>query len=394
MSTKLPPKSYFDLAPLESGGVIARSGFIFQDHVAAKYCIHMLQDDELIEVWCETLDDITLVRNNGGQYEFEFVQAKSNEFDHFWSVAELCKRDKKTVNPELKTKVQKKTEVGKSILEKLLDNERGIEPCKFRLVTSLPVNDDLKVLTLALSSPIRTPQNEDISKLCHLITEKISDFKSPKGSDISSWLLRTVWEICYSTQALQNANLLALRKIGSDLGYFLAEDQWDELYKKILQKVQDAGSSKWEVDPEAKRLKKNDFLIWIKKMLYNAQHPGVAGKGEQLSEKMKLAEIPDDTIENAQLQRRFYRSRTINPSYLDLSRREEIEMNTQAHLHSLVSRLDSGQLDVSGIEFHTICLNLIQELQNDMGDISLAFLQGFMYSLADRCVHRFTKVAI
>ncbi|WP_439370882.1 dsDNA nuclease domain-containing protein [Bradyrhizobium sp. DASA03120] len=54
--------SIFDLVPLEHGGPIARAGFLYQDHVAAKYCIEMLLDPALEQVWCETLDDITLIR--------------------------------------------------------------------------------------------------------------------------------------------------------------------------------------------------------------------------------------------------------------------------------------------------------------------------------------------
>lgn len=54
--------SIFDLVPLEHGGPIARAGFLYQDHIAAKYCVEMLRDPALEEVWCETLDDITLLR--------------------------------------------------------------------------------------------------------------------------------------------------------------------------------------------------------------------------------------------------------------------------------------------------------------------------------------------
>ncbi|MEM6433297.1 MAG: dsDNA nuclease domain-containing protein, partial [Cyanobacteria bacterium P01_D01_bin.115] len=115
MTPVSPRPSYRDLPPLERGGEINRNGLEFQDHVAAGYCIDMLSGSSLVEVWCETLDDITLVWCKDDCEEFEFVQAKSNSLNHLWSVAELCKRDKKKGKPSL----------GSSIFEKLIANERG-----------------------------------------------------------------------------------------------------------------------------------------------------------------------------------------------------------------------------------------------------------------------------
>jgi hypothetical protein len=380
-----PLPSYRDITPLESGGVIARNGFEFQDHVAAGYCIDMIQGNTLTEVWCESLDDITLIHINGGQEEFEFVQAKNNEFGHFWSVAELCKRDKKC----------KASATGSSILEKSLAYERGSEPCRFRMVTSLPVNDELKVLTFPLDSPRRTLSDGDFTKLCDQVSKKIPDYRSPNGSDTSSWLFRAVWDVRHSSEALENDNCLKLRRIGSNLGIVLAEDQWDELYKKILRKVQEAGKAKWEVEPESKKLKQSELLIWVKDLASKAQHPGIGGKGKQLREKMEIAGIPSDSINTAQEQRRSYRNQALTPGYMDLSRKQDIEMETQAHLHQLISKLDAGLLSDTGVEFHNRCLECLNEFRLDkQGEVSLSFLQGYMYSLADRCVHRFTKVAI
>ena len=77
-----------ELPPLEEGGTEARKGFHFQDHVAAALCIDMLDDPSLLEVWCETQDDITLIwrlaqaatkadRNDVSSDErVEFVQVK------------------------------------------------------------------------------------------------------------------------------------------------------------------------------------------------------------------------------------------------------------------------------------------------------------------------------
>jgi Cap4 dsDNA endonuclease len=378
--------SYHDLVPLESGGVIARSGFDFQDHVSAGYCLDMLACEELLAVWCETLDDITLVWRKDSQEKFEFVQVKNNKFSHFWSVAELCKPGK--------GKSGEATISGSgSILEKSLAHEQGAERCSFRLVTSLPVNDDLQILTLPLSSPKRKETDPDFTKLCKQIEEKIPDFKSCRGSNVSSWLSRVVWEAGNSTEALTNRNLLKLRRIGNDLEFFLAEDQWDELYKKVLHKVKCAGDAKWEENPSAKKFQRNDFLALIKDLMSKAQHPGIGGKGGQLREKMERAKISADTIERAQEQRIAYRSKILNPGYMDLSKRMEMEMNIMARLHQLISRLDTGKLEDTGIEFHHRCLEELTEIQHNVEEVPLYFLQGYMYYSVDRCIYRFSRVA-
>jgi Cap4 dsDNA endonuclease len=91
-SAKAQPRlpSFRDLTPTEEGGVNAREGFHYQDHVAAELCCQMLQDVNLLEVCCETLDDVMLVWSIDGGEEFELVQVKNEQKDSLWSVARLC----------------------------------------------------------------------------------------------------------------------------------------------------------------------------------------------------------------------------------------------------------------------------------------------------------------
>lgn len=370
--------SYHDIQPLESGGVTARRGFEFQDHVAVGYCLGMCEDEALSEVWCESLDDITLVRTKEDGEEFEFVQAKNNEFNHLWSIAELCKR--------------KKNKAGSSILEKSFAYERGAEPCCFRIVTSLRVNNDLQILTFPLSSPRRRPPSQELNALSKEISKKISDYTSPRGNDVSSWLSRTVWDVRHSSQALENDNLLKLRRIGYELNHFLAEDQWDEVYKKILSKIQDTSLLKWDINPEKKKVKREDFLDWLKQVFIQTQRPGIGGTGTKLQEKMELAGIPSESIETAKEQRRNYRMRTLDPSFMDLSKWKSVEEEAQAYLHELKSELDAGKLNDSGMEFHHLCLKRLSEFKhNHHENISLPLLHGYMYNLTDRCLHRFSR---
>lgn len=365
------------MPPLESGGEINRIGIHFQDHVAASYCIEMLRNNDLAEVWCESLDDVTLIYKHDTQEEFVFVQVKSNDLKHLWSVAELCKCDGK----------------GKaSILEKSLAYDRGLENCSFRIVTSHPVNDELKILTLPFTSPERNHTSSKLDNLCKLIEGKLLDCKSPNGNGSKFWLTQTIWEVRHSTEAVQDKSLLNLKFFTESSGVYLVTDQLEELYRKILLKVEDAGRAKWTLNPENKKIKKEDFTDWIRNSINSASNPSSKGIGEQLKQKMGVAGIADNVIEMAQEQRRAYKKLLLSPVYLDLSEREKLEMEIQANLNQLLSQLDAGQLEDSGVEFHSRCLETLSRAHSEFqGKPPLSLLQGYMYNLADRCVYRFTR---
>jgi hypothetical protein len=95
LEAQLP--SIHDLPPLEQGGPIARAGFLYQDHIGARFCIEMLRNTKLAAVWCETLDDITLIWTDCGEATAEFVQVKSNDLGQMWSVALLCDGGKASI---------------------------------------------------------------------------------------------------------------------------------------------------------------------------------------------------------------------------------------------------------------------------------------------------------
>ena len=151
MHTAYSAKSIYNLVPLETGGTLNRIGIGFQDHIAAGFCLDMLTDERLLEVWCESQDDITLIWEVAGQIKVEFVQVKSNELNQLWSVATICNREGKGV--------------GHSILEKSLANDRCEEACCFRIVTTRPVQDELKLLTYPLDSPYRKTAKEGSENL-------------------------------------------------------------------------------------------------------------------------------------------------------------------------------------------------------------------------------------
>ena len=152
-----------DLKPLETGGVVARVGMGLQDHVAAGFCIRMLSDPSLLEVWCERQDDVTLLWSDGkGKERVEFVQVKST--DQAWTPKNLCAGEP-------------------SVLERLLANDRAVEACCFRMVTTGKVDAKLKVLTYPPDGHYR--QGPDAAPALLALQKELKDSKSPNGNDVA-----------------------------------------------------------------------------------------------------------------------------------------------------------------------------------------------------------------
>lgn len=386
MDSSPPKPSIHTLPPLERGGVEARIGFAVQDHVAASYLIDLLLDGlSLAEVWCETHDDITLIRQNAGAQEVEFVQVKSNALDQLWSVALLASQDKK----------DKKAVPASSIYERSLANDRCCEPCRFRLVTCLQPNSDLAVLCLQFDAPDRLSKADALKTLGDDLDKRTENYRSPNGNGAQSWLARLMWDVHQSADSLKNSNTVKLTRVLANRGTTLFPDQLDELYSGILTLARDAASADWGASPSTKKLCKQCMVNWLDTYLQARQAlPTTAGT--RLRDKLVLAGLAEGDIAASFESRQRYMSERFNPQYLKLGDLTHLGSEVSAVLHGLRARLDSGEMADNGIEFHSECLKAIEQLKTQHAELKppLSVLQGCMYDIADRCVHRFRRTTV
>jgi hypothetical protein len=377
------PSSIFDLEPLDRGGIEARDGFALQDHIAAGFCLDMMADAALAEVWCETHDDITLIWNNGDPV-VEFVQVKGGELNQLWTVAKLCDRESKEG-------------IGsRCILEKSLSQDRCCERTRFRIVTSRPVAQELKILTMPFGTPGRDGEagTKAMEALHVLLKAKVASFNSPNGNGYAFWTTSAFWDVRHAEDSVRNDSIIKLTKLLQGKDIFLAIDQVEELYTKLLKKVWDASRADPRVAPDRKRSKRTDFERWLLATATEISLPS-AGAAENVQRKMGAAGLADDVIQAALEQRRHYRHEVLSQKYLCLDDRHMIEGEVTAVLQSLKSRLDNSAIPDDGIGFHDICLKALDELREDLPmqpKPPRAFLQGCMYSITGRCLHRFRKV--
>lgn len=382
------PRSIHNLAPLESGGVVARRGFVFQDHVAVSFCLEMVTEHNLNEVWCETQDDITLIRITEGREEVEFIQVKDVELGQLWSIAKLCEREKTSANP---------TGLGTSILEKSLAHDRCSEPCRFRIITSGSVNKQLAFLRIPLTSPMRDLSNGNFTELCTEVNDRVGDFKSENGNSGSFWLSNVLWEIGHSEDTVLRKNIETLGCWITSIGGHLSPDRIrNKIYSNLLQQVQNAAYAKWEIDPDAKKIRRRKFVAGLQDLVAEAHHSTSAGAGQDMQRKMQEACISPDYIVTAQEHRRLYRQEVITPRYLDLSAQSLIKGEIFSELSRLLADMDTGNLP-EGIDFYRLCQMKMRELRDSLSinpQPPLHFFDGCMHDITDRCGHRYRKVSV
>jgi hypothetical protein len=382
--------SIHELPPIETGGIEARKGLSFQDHVAACFLLEMFENEDLEQVWCETQDDITLIWNANGNERVEFVQAKSNNLNQLWSVAELCK---------LVRKDSKESKSSPSILERSLQYDRCKEFCCFRIITTVGPNRELSILKLPIESSERNRNPEKINALKKKISKRLPGMTSPKGNTTDYWVDHTNWDARHDIGAVNNDNLLRIHSISEQIGEYLARDQIEELYAKLLGKVRVAAEANW-VFVEAKKIHRTDFIQWFTKMIQMAAHPGQANAGENLKRKMELADMGHEVQTAANLRRR-YRESVLQPRYISQPDRALVEGEIEALLHKLRSDLDTQAIHDNGPSFHSRCLQEISKIRSELEKSNILesvppehLMIGFMYNLTDRCPHRFAKAGI
>jgi len=369
--------------PFETGGVEARAGFAVQDHVNVSYCLDLISNSSLKQVWCENQDDITLIWDINAREKVEFVQVKSGELDQLWSLPKICERKKigdKFIN-------------GSSIIEKSLQYDRFSELCCFRIVTTRPVNNELKVLTYPTGSVQRNNEASELVTLASKLKSRLGDFKSPKNNSFDYWLSNTYWQEVHSLESLKNANTVSLNYIAQSRGYQLLSDQLQNVYETLLSKVYLASMASWYSNPDNKKFTKQTFTAWFNEKLEQTINPVPIGIGNKIRYKMTRANIPDDAIATAIWLQRKFKKEILTPKYLDISDIDYVEAEVIATLQNLRSKLDSGLLNESGLDFHAECLKEISKLKDELGrsDIPLSIFQGCMYNVVDRCLHRFLR---
>ncbi len=342
------------------------------------FCIEMVTAATLLEVWCETYDDIVLVWSlPTGLERMEFVQVKNEELDQLYSVAKVL--------------VRESAKEGTSLFERSLARDTCTEATRFRLITSRQLQPDLKPLTFSRDDESRKTQTAELAALLVEMEKKpAASCLSPKGNGLKYWLENLLWEY-YSEPALAASNCLRLAKYLEAAAIPVYTDTIEDLYQQLLWRVKTAAEATFQPSRAAKVLRKDDLAFWLREKV--AGSPTV-GSDARLREKLLSAKQADDTIVSAIEMRRNYNQERRRPSYLSLDHSNLVTEKIRGVLHHLKGRLDSGELP-EGQAFHGTCVERVIAVKDDCDGISPkppeGLLLGCMYEIASRCRHRFIR---
>jgi hypothetical protein len=363
----------------------------------------MLGNPALLEVWCETFDDITLIWGSHLGQHVEFVQVKSDNFGQFWSIARLCQKESVPSSSRRQSPAKSNGNAGippatskKSILERSLDHDCYSEEPYFRIVTIVQVNKDLEVLVLPIDHSERSPSGARLTALVDKMKSQALEARSPNGRDYVFWLKRAKWDIRGRQEDVANANILALRLIAEGLHCHPTSTQLEELYNRLLKLVKDASDAPWLPNPSTKKITRDDLASWLENELESVLFASPSGTSDSLKRKMTQAKLCKETIQSAvELRQSYLRTIRQPPSYLDLSDRQAIEAAILYKLQRLRSQLYSGEISQNGVLFHNECLKQMESLcehRKDPTGPQESYYAGCMYEVTNRCSHRFDLI--
>lgn len=367
---------------LDQSGRNAKRGFAYQDHVGVKLCLEMLLDSNIVEIWVEKEDDLTIIRSISGIETLEFCQVKhTQEKGSRWSIADICKPDS-TVSG-----------IGKSFVEKSLEQDRCEEEAIFRVISSYPVTQDLKCLTNKLGSIERINCHSDIKSLEDSIKERIGDIKSIKGTGLDTWLGNCYWQKLPDTIIdLRNSNILLLEKIISSYSIQLLSNHRDELYQMILGLVYEASSCDLKVNEEGHKINYDKLLKWIKG---KAEELYFATSNDKLEEKILQAGGDTSLVKSARIFKYKFKKEKLDSDYVKPKSLNTYESAIFEKLHDLKIELYSDEISLDGMQFMNLCNKEVEKLTINLSTsdngITSTLGKGIMYDLTSKCIHRFTK---
>ncbi|MCF7699224.1 HamA C-terminal domain-containing protein [Loktanella sp. M215] len=228
----------------DAGGVSARQGFKFQDHVAAGFALQMIRDAELLRVECETADDICLIWLLDGSEVYEYIQVKTTESSSKYSKTELLKRVPSGKNPT-------------SLAEKSLICDKHCDAPLFRFVSKRDVNDYLKPLKLARTLSARSAVDLIAADLA-----KKYNTKSKKSKGLDYWAKKLLWEVLDGIPVVRDRNLQVLANLADQGGANPTHPHCLSIYDDLLKKVVEAAEASSITHAEKKVISRDQILDW------------------------------------------------------------------------------------------------------------------------------------
>jgi hypothetical protein len=359
-------------ANADLGGTRARRGFSYQDHVAVAFLVDMLADPGLQEVWCEVVDDVTLLWDREGQKVVEFVQVKTDSPGRLWTVALLCERESK--------------KPGTSIVERSLARATCAEPCRFRLVTVFEFAPPLDPLRLELDHPGRTPGSPPVEDVVAAVKKKLADVPEG-GRDTRYWVENAVLDPRGAESVVRDACHVRLGDFLSEVFAIGFPDQVRDVHSALLSAVFNAAAA----NGGDKKLTRGKIESRIKARVQELKQTPTR---DRLRAELQAIGLPPEMIDDIVWRRYEYGLARRRSTYATAYDALDATAAVQEAMHSLRLQYEARLLPDDPAQFHVRCLEAIRrlpEMSPALADVPVRQLEGALYDLVERGVHTFRR---
>lgn len=236
--------------PSDAGGVSARAGFNFQDHVGTSLLLDMLTDSSIIAVEFETADDITLrIIDEVGELS-EYIQVKTTEGDGKWNLKEVTDRSTRNGSPV----------EWSSLCEKSLACDKFSTRALFRLVTTRDVAAKLRPFCVPRGR--RQTVQDKISDLVSSFSKKHKKSISECGRNLGEWAAGLYWHVAASSDALKNHSINRILRTCEGRGASPSYSQAEDIYEKLMKQVREASGASRAIAPLLKSIASGALRAW------------------------------------------------------------------------------------------------------------------------------------
>lgn len=206
----------------------------------------MIDDRRILQVECETSDDITLIAQRLGVTTPEYIQVKTTDKDTNWTLTELTARPAQTKSKPT------------SLVERSLLTDKRQPGARFRVVARRPLNKAAS----ALMEPVeRRDPKGGIAILASKVQARHPSTTSANGNDLAYWTLHAQWDVLSSIDHVENRNLQAISRIAEAAGANPTHSHARAIYRDLLNKVDEAASNTRK-RPDDKIITRQKALDW------------------------------------------------------------------------------------------------------------------------------------
>ncbi|PTB84315.1 hypothetical protein C9985_00135 [Marinobacter vinifirmus] len=233
----------------------------YQDHIAVSFLLEMIENVNLSQVQCETLDDITLVWQTAEGLQYEYIQVKTTDGDSKYSIKEITQRKKSAKSAN--------TVEGKSLIEKslLCDKGDGVNPL-FRFVSERGFSKALELFGLP---PNERKGRPGAGELEAKIGGKLSKTLSRGGRDLSYWAENFWWQLPGEKKSVINSNKVKLTHLAEVEGVTLSASIVEKAYRALLRMADDAAEASKYNELERKTIHRDEIVLWWKDFISEAR---------------------------------------------------------------------------------------------------------------------------